>query len=107
MREIKFRLWHREQKMMWRHELLWGSPSQHGSGWLRCVPFNDSLKHSFLHDGNDEQVDPNECEIMQFVGLRDKSGVEIYEGDIGELNDMFTGAFKVEVVFDNGAFGVM
>lgn len=41
--------------------------------------------------------------IMQFTGLKDKNGVEIYEGDIGtDVNDEW-----YEVKFDNGAFIVI
>lgn len=42
-------------------------------------------------------------ELMQFTGLKDKKGFEIYEGDIVEFT--YNGLFlKGEVVFNNGGW---
>ena len=44
-------------------------------------------------------------ELMQYTGLHDKNGVEIYEGDIIEYKDS-TGLHKETVKFDKGCFYV-
>ena len=59
MREIKFRIWDKINRM-----------------WLRCFNVN-------LFDIGDL---PN-VELMQYTGIKDKNGKEVYEGDIVILND--------------------
>jgi uncharacterized phage protein (TIGR01671 family) len=64
MREIKFRMWDKEQKKMYAHEKL-------------------------MFDGIFDNLNAIECniELMQFTGLLDKNGKEIYEGDIIKFMD--------------------
>ncbi|MEK6459172.1 YopX family protein [Heyndrickxia faecalis] len=61
MREIKLRAWDEELKRM-----FYGTTEQ----------FDDSLSFRFKHFETDEPV------YMQYTGLNDKNGKEIYEGDI-------------------------
>ena len=80
MREIKFRAWDK-----WRNKMIQPNDGDF-IGWHAMKNWRDCL------------------EVMQFTGLKDKNGKEIYEGDIVEApHDFGPGGFAVrrfEVFFD-------
>ena len=90
MREYKFRAWDETEKHMYN----WGNL------------INQNLKNIFTITEQCGYI------LMQYTGLHNQNGKEIYEGDIIEFSyDMFVGNFdtfvaKGKVVFEEGAFYV-
>ena len=78
MREIKFRAWNTDSKKMESFRYL-----------CETIEFTDVFFGHYIN-----------LELMQYTGLKDKNGVEIYEGDIIGLD----GLWSYCIDFHDGAF---
>ena len=90
MREIKFRAWDKSnERIMYRgvFNRNWYTGPKAG----RCIK-------------GMRPDDAYKVELMQYTGLKDKNGTEIYEGDIVTIQTNQTKTVFREVYFSNGAY---
>ena len=87
---IKFRAWHKELGRMMSISDMWFNVDSLGE-----IGLNDTIMNDYI------TVSPDEIELMQSTGLKDKNGKEIFEGDILKSNKYITSVF-----YERGAYCV-
>lgn len=86
-REIKFRIWDIENKEMLKVQELDFEPTFYG-GRIAIRP-----------DQYNDYFDTEDMILMQYTGLHDKNGKEIYEGDIIRIKNSLI-EIEGKIIFD-------
>ena len=94
MREIKFKAYHSEYGVGGVISMSFYEKTRDINSDTECYAYYPKMNDSLLTSYND-------VELMQYTGLKDKNGAEIYEGDIVLFDSR-----ECLVTFKDGNFGV-
>lgn len=101
-REIKFRVWDKYKKQMYPISSIdYDIFSQEIN--IIAVGHKNGMCTSYNKNHNSEKCDITALELMQYTGLHDKNGKEIWENDIVEITRECIYE-KGIIIFKNGCF---